>query len=342
MLALLVPMLLKTSGAMADIYRWQDEQGKWHFSDSPPSNVDTDRFITSGDTQAAGTGAYEAARPAASPPPQAQPRAGGGQAGVFWRVTKDGRPASYLLGTIHSTDPRVTRLRPEVQAALDHADRFVMEMVMDTGALLQFGTNIMLEDGADLEDLLGRSLFSRVASAMSDYGMPEMVVHQLKPWVAMAMLSMPRPSGEAILDMVLYQRAQGLGIPVSGLESAREQLAVFEGMPLADQIEMLKMTLDQLPHMPAMFEQLLQAYLADDLSRIAGMADQYKSRQNTQSMQRFMFKLNDERSRRMLRRTIPYLEQGNSFVAVGALHLAGPAGLVTTLRSRGYDLEPVR
>lgn len=32
----------------------------------------------------------------------------------------------------------------------------------------------------------------------------------------------------------------------------------------------------------------------------------------------------------------------NSFIAVGALHLAGPRGLIALLRQRGYRVTPVQ
>jgi uncharacterized protein YbaP (TraB family) len=54
-----------------------------------------------------------------------------------------------------------------------------------------------------------------------------------------------------------------------------------------------------------------------------------------------MTRLNDDRNRRMVRRMIPYLEQGNSFIAVGALHLAGPRGILALLRKNGYTTESV-
>jgi hypothetical protein len=43
----------------------------------------------------------------------------------------------------------------------------------------------------------------------------------------------------------------------------------------------------------------------------------------------------------MAQRIIPYLEQGNSFIAVGALHLAGPRGILALLRQSGYTTAPV-
>jgi uncharacterized protein YbaP (TraB family) len=157
----------------------------------------------------------------------------------------------------------------------------------------------------------------------------------------MALLSMPKPNGGTILDMVLYQRAQNAGLTITGLESAQEQLAVFESLSMEEQIALLKMTLNQLPFLPTMFEALVQAYLSDDLSRIETLATQYKTQQKMESLKRFMFKLNDERNHRMVQRILPYLEQGNVFVAIGALHLAGPTGLVNQLRTRGYLLETI-
>ena len=43
----------------------------------------------------------------------------------------------------------------------------------------------------------------------------------------------------------------------------------------------------------------------------------------------------------MIQRMLPRIEAGGAFVAVGALHLAGPTGMVRQLRERGYRLTPM-
>ena len=40
----------------------------------------------------------------------------------------------------------------------------------------------------------------------------------------------------------------------------------------------------------------------------------------------------------MLERMLPSLQQGNSFVAIGALHLPGKQGLLAMLEQQGYTL----
>lgn len=336
---------LPPAPCQADIYRWKDQQGYWHFSDAPTSDAP---IRQPPQPEYDGSAAKRpSARPADSPAASAGTASGPDASaapvheGMLWRISRSGTVPSYLLGTIHSADPRVVHLRPAVQRALDRSDRFVMEMQMNANALLTIGSSMMMTDGKDLEALLGSDLYGQVVTAMAGYGYPETAVRHLKPWVVMALLSMPKPSDKPVLDMVLYQRARNAGKPTAGLESAQEQLAVFEGLSEADQIALLKMTIAQLPALPGLFDQLIRAYAADDLPGVARLAADYASQGATGAVKRFVLRLNDERNRRMADRMIPYLQQGNSFIAVGALHLAGPTGLIHLLRARGYDAAPV-
>jgi uncharacterized protein YbaP (TraB family) len=336
----------------ADIYRWQDEQGHWHFSDSPPSDAPLqqppDAAYEAPASPSSAPLERDAQPPVSSPSDASMPAPADAvektplQGGLLWRVAKHGTAPSHLLGTIHSADPRVVRLRPAVQNALDRSDRFVMEMEMDSAVMTDFGASMLLTDGSDLESLLGATLYSQVIGAMTDFGLPEMAVRNLKPWAVMALLSMPKPSPEPILDLVLREHAVTAGKPTAGLETAQEQLAVFDGLSIPDQISLLKMTLAHLPALPRMFDQLVQAYAADDLKSIADLAEEYQRGGDTGAVQRFTLRLNDERNHRMVARMAPYLEQGSSFIAVGALHLAGPAGLLQLLRTNGYTVTSIR
>lgn len=49
-----------------------------------------------------------------------------------------------------------------------------------------------------------------------------------------------------------------------------------------------------------------------------------------------------ERNKTMLKNSKPILAEGNAFIAVGALHLPGPEGLVEQLRQNGYTVTPVQ
>ena len=102
------------------------------------------------------------------------------------------------------------------------------------------------------------------------------------------------------------------------------------------------MTLAQLPELPSFFDQLIQAYADDDLGAIVALGDTYQRQNDSEALRRFSRRLNDERNHRMLARMATYLRQGNSFIAVGALHLSGPSGLLQLLRENGYTVTLVR
>lgn len=329
----LIILLLSLSFATADIYRWQDEEGHWHFTDSPTSEHQVQ------------------ATPEASPSYSTMPAEDNSssaadttlpsQAGLLWRISGDGILPSYLLGTIHSEDPRVTQIRPRVADALDQSDRFVMEMTLDAGAFMQYGAAMLLPEGTNLETIVDTKTYTSAVSAMADLGIPEPLVRRLKPWVVMTMLSMPKSQGGLILDMVLYQRAAERGKQTSGLETIDEQLSVFDGLSVDDQVVLLRSTLSQLSSLNLLFEQLIKAYAADDLNKLMMIAKKANQQHQMAAAERFLVRLNDERNQRMVQRMTPYLNQGNSFIAVGALHLGGPQGLLSLLQKQGFQTEPV-
>ena len=89
-----------------------------------------------------------------------------------------------------------------------------------------------------------------------------------KPWAVVTLLSLPPSEKGEFLDLVLYKAAVEARKEVKGLETMEEQLAVFDDLSEADQIALLRETLDSRDQMPAMFEDLIQAYLAQDLDAL--------------------------------------------------------------------------
>jgi len=216
-----------------------------------------------------------------------------------------------------------------------------MEMELKADSFMKIGSAMMFTDGQDLADLLGPSDYQRLVSAMTSQPLPEAVLRKMKPWVVLALLNQP-PSGKGeFMDLRLYRQAVAMGKAVYGLETAEEQLAVFDGMSIEDQVTLLRATLNHLEDIPRMLAQLVDTYLAGDLDAIADLAQSFMTQDGTELEQRFLRRLNDERNIRMVQRMTPRIEQGGAFIAVGALHLTGPAGIIRQLTERGFRLTPV-
>jgi uncharacterized protein YbaP (TraB family) len=261
--------------------------------------------------------------------------------GLLWKIEGHGGEPSYLFGTMHSEDPRVVRLPVPVQQAFDRSHGVTLEVILDPESLLAMTSGFMFGDGSTLEAHIGAPLYRRTVAAVAAYGIPEILLASMKPWaVAVTLMTPPTRTG-LVLDLVLYQRAVADGKPVDGLETPLEQLSVFDGLSEQDQVALLKDTLDNLPDIERMLDDVRDAYLARDLRRLVDASDASMRDSDPQLVARFSGRLITERNHRMVERMQSRLRKGGQFIAVGALHLPGDEGVLQLLNQQGYRLTRV-
>jgi uncharacterized protein YbaP (TraB family) len=262
--------------------------------------------------------------------------------GVLWKVEKEGVAPSYLFGTIHVSDPRVTALPKPVENAFRQAKSFTMEMVIDETAGTHFVKAMSLQRGHDLRTLLGDELYSKAVAMMQEHGFPPPVTRTLKPWGILITLIVPRPTGEPILDQRLHQLAVKQGKSVHQLESVEEQVAVFDGMPLKIQVAMLDSAVDHYEELSQLVEQTVTAYLARDLDTLWQLNSLYAEEESAaQHYDYFIDRVLFSRNVRMAERAKQRLKEGGAFIAVGALHLYGEKGVLALLQKQGYRVTKV-
>ncbi len=262
-------------------------------------------------------------------------------AGLLWKVERSGIAASYLFGTMHSDDPSVVALPAPVERAFAESKSLTLEVVLDTTSLLGMTSALLMRDGKTLELLVGPGLYERSVEAMSARGIPEMLVAHMKPWAVAITLMTPPGNNGVVLDHVLYKDAVAAGKKVHGLETVGEQMGLFDNLPEKDQITFLQDTLDNLDNIDEMLGELQAAYLARDLKRLLELNEASMRQGDPRLADNFNRKVIIERNHRMAERIQPRLLEGQQFIAVGALHLAGEQGLLRLLSERGYHLSRV-
>ena len=261
--------------------------------------------------------------------------------GILWRIEGGANQPSYLLGTIHSDDARVTNVPASVMRVFQQADSFSGEVKMDLSSMIQASQATLLPEGQSLEQLIDASLYQQTVRLLAAYGMPELVVQRMKPWAAAATLSLPRPQSGLFLDMMLYNQAAAAGKRVYGLETIAEQIGAMERMSHELQIAMLRDAVAQHGQLEQIIEQLINAYVRRDLKALESISNAAMQKGNAQVAEVFNAEVLDRRNYRMLERMQPRLREGNAFIAVGALHLPGQKGLLNLLRNKGYRVSPV-
>jgi hypothetical protein len=248
---------------------------------------------------------------------------------------------------MHSTDPEILKVPKPALRAFDKSVRLVLELVFSPTSESGMQQAMLLGEGQTLTDVIGPSLFSRLVARTSIYGLPVDYVNRLKPWAAGLALSLPlaelkrAAKGALALDRALQNTADTRGIPVYGLETMEEQVAVFDRIPEDDQIDALRRTIELNPEIDAQFDEMKDAYLEGDLDKLHAMAARMYSGSDSELADLFETRFIDLRNRRMANRLARHVKKGGAFVAIGALHLSGDKGVLHLLELRGYTVKRV-
>ncbi|PVV27025.1 MAG: hypothetical protein B6D79_04435 [gamma proteobacterium symbiont of Ctena orbiculata] len=260
--------------------------------------------------------------------------------GLLWQI-KGSNVDSCLFGTIHSEDPRVTRLPEAVETYFNNADILMLEMSLDLMTSARVA-GLMLQDAdGSLSKQVGESLAQEATEAMQSLGVPPQVTEFLQPWAVVMTLSAPPQVSGQFLDKQLYSKAIEAGKQFQPLESPEEQISVFTSMTIKEQKSLLHNVLDEYQSYPGMYEQLTKAYLARDLDKLVEISFANPMSDDPALQDKVMEQLLTRRNHRMLERMEAYFNQGKVFIAVGALHLVGEEGLISLLRQRGYTVSRI-
>ncbi len=267
--------------------------------------------------------------------------------GLLWRIEGFGHAPSYLFGTMHSTDERILRVPKPVLDAFDASSRFIFELIIpeQPTAILDRTPKLRLPAGLRLRDIVGEDAFARIASNAARYGIPQNDVDSVHPLAFIFVFQRPlsewrrQMAGWAFLDQALQNEARSLSRPVYALETIEEQLSGFKDLGKGDIVGMLDALVEKSFRAQRTHEIMKQNYLARNLDAIFTAQDIEASKLGPEERKhhdRFMVWLLDHRNQVMVTRMQEHLAAGRAFVAVGAAHLPGKAGVLHLLERQGY------
>lgn len=275
--------------------------------------------------------------------------------GILWKIEKDGKPASFLLGTMHVTDPRVLAMPEAARAAYAGAGTVVVESdeIADEkkagAAILARPDLTMFTDGKSITDFLDEKDREKLAEGLKGRGLSLVAVARMKPWMIASFVALPaceiarKNAGAAFLDQRLAKDALAEGKTLKGLETLLEQISALDSLPVEPQVHGLVQTVALGDKLEDVIETMSQLYLAGDTGMIMPMmrAASPETDEDARAYADFEQRIIIDRNHVMAARAAPILEGGNAFMAVGALHLPGPEGVVELLRREGFALSPV-
>jgi uncharacterized protein len=277
--------------------------------------------------------------------------------GLLWKIEKSGIAPSYLFGTMHVTDPKVTRMPDAAQAAFDGAGTVVIETIeildpaIAQAVLVSRPELTMFTDGTTLTSLLDEEETKLIEAELSRRDIPLALVSQMKPWMISGLVALPacemarKARGVEFLDIKIAKTARTQGKELLGLESIGEQMAAMADLPIEFHIRGLIETIKLADLMPDIMATMTDLYLKGEIAQIMPLilaAGPQGAEQDIDGYAQFEERIVRMRNHVMAERAAPILDAGNAFIAVGALHLPGEEGVVALLQDAGYTVTQVR
>ena len=274
---------------------------------------------------------------------------------IFWKIEKPGLRPSWLLGTMHVTDPRVLSLPKGAADASHGADTIVVESdeILDEKkaalALLAKPELTMFTDGSTIGKFLSAEDNARLEAGLKQRGIPLAAVSRMRPWMIASVVALPpceiarKAEGGQFLDQKLAVEAAAAGKQVKGLETLAEQLQAMADLPVEFHLKSLLDTLQLGDRMKDVVETMTDLYLSGNIGATMPMLKTVSpdSEKDDEDYGAFEQRIILDRNKVMAERAAPILAAGNVFIAVGALHLPGDEGLVALLRSQGFTVTAV-
>lgn len=270
---------------------------------------------------------------------------------LLWRVEKPGLAPSHLFGTMHLTDLRTATITPKVDAAISGSQNVALEVadLSEAGtaaAIAEASRLAIFTDGRSLKTLLSREDYAKVEATLKRSGMPAEAGRLFKPWVISLLLASSDcerrkiEAGHPVLDLKIAEEAKRRSIPVTGLETAKEQFEAMASVPEDQQVAMLRAGLAYADRANDLVETLVQLYLSRKIGATWPFQVALAEKQGIpeSAFQGFKDGLVTKRNLKMRDSAVPLLEKGGAFIAVGALHLSGKEGLVELFRQAGYSV----
>jgi len=274
--------------------------------------------------------------------------------GNLWQATR-GTDRLTLLGTYHLSDPRHDRMISTLTPLLARATQLLVEAGPEEEKALRrdIAENpglLFLTEGPSLMQQLPAEDWQGLSAALAARNIPAIMAAKMRPWYLASLLAVPPCDMGAVaagkgLDHRVMAMAADRGLPVRALEPHTTLFTIFDTMSAEDQLAMLRSSLLMEDHVADFSATMADAYFRGESRRIWEFLRLTTAKLPGYTPDRANAEFAQMETLLMTRRNqswIPVIEeaaaQGETFVAFGALHLAGEQGVLNLLAQRGWTI----
>ena len=258
---------------------------------------------------------------------------------LFWKVTgKDLKEPSYLFGTFHLLDNRYADSLTHVMQAMHGAKTVAVELLTDSTLAVKLMQVVQLK-GTTLDKLLSAEDYAKTGAWLKEltgydiafFNTINPLTIQLFLMTAIQQKHYPmNPLKDQPMDSYFQKVAKAQKKKLVAFETFEEQVNILYGQFSNErQAELLSQYVNDKEKAYSETRLMNQEYRKERLSELVKMmSTQQFNKQEEENML-------DNRNKKWMLVIPDLMKEQSSFIAVGAMHLAGENGLVSLLRKLG-------
>lgn len=269
------------------------------------------------------------------------------QAQILYKVeSKNISKPSYVFGSHHLSPISIVK-ESGVMEYFNQTDQVVgeIDLTMDPMALsIVLQPYLLAPADSTLSVLLkGENMDSLNVQLIKWTGLQLQMLEPLKPLAVTTMIAagmnreiMPEFDPTQQLDTYFLQTGAKTGKKILALETPEYQGEVLFNMtPLTFQAETLIEMLKNPEESVEEAKKLCKAYKDRDLDAMLELSK--SDDEHPEFMEHILY----ERNKNWMEKLPFIIDSNSSFIVVGALHLAGPDGIIQKLKEKGYTITPI-
>lgn len=265
---------------------------------------------------------------------------GQNQKSLLWKISGNGiKEPSYLFGTIHMTCD-ATLEKPTLEA-LEKTSQLYLELDMDDpGMQATMMLGMMMKDGKTMKSMMSAEDYKIVdAYLMEHTGFTLSLFNTMKPFMVSTLvlpklLDCPMQSVETeLMNVAKAQKEE-----IFGLETVREQMAVFDAIPYQVQVdELVKSAKGGFAEDKKELDKMFETYQSKDVDAMQKLTMDSDNKITSD----YQDVLLNKRNENWIPKIETIIKEKPTFFGVGAGHLGGEKGVIALLKKKGYKVEPV-
>ena len=266
-----------------------------------------------------------------------------GSASPVWKIENNGS-TMYLAGTIHFLAESDYPLPAPFEQAYRNSSVVVfetnIEAMQSPETVQKMMRRVTYTDGGNLTQDLSPETYNAVEQFFTLRGVPMTQINGFRPSMVSVMMTLVElqrmGQAGAGVDEHYSQRAVN-DLKIRGqLESIDQQIDFLANLGVGQEDDLIRYTLQDLEQLPQVWLAMKNAWRSGDMILLDRIAGQPLREEFPEVYQQILIDRNNA--------WLPQLDRmlhnkQVELVLVGALHLAGPDGLIELLRKRGYRLK---